>query len=203
MCDLSIRLLAGDDDDSPTAQLDECGIVGRVATTGVCGTEHCGTKRLRGLHRHQCRARRSVDHDVVGVDQLDRVGHRDAGDGRVGAVAHRLDDSREQLQGRKRTGCVVHADDGCRVRDFDETGSNGFAARGTSGDATLDGRVGRWYDENDAIACRPSGVCGVIDDASRADLLVLLGATDPRTRPAGDHDGPDNLSCGERHDRRG
>jgi hypothetical protein len=31
----------------------------------------------------------------------------------------------------------------------------------------------------------------------------LLGAPEPRPGTTGDHDGPDILSCVERHDRRG
>jgi hypothetical protein len=31
----------------------------------------------------------------------------------------------------------------------------------------------------------------------------LLGASETRSAATGDHDGPDNLCCVERHDRRG
>jgi hypothetical protein len=43
----------------------------------------------------------------------------------------------------------------------------------------------------------------VIDNALRPNRFVLFRATETRAAAAGDDDGPDNLDCGERHDRRG
>jgi hypothetical protein len=43
----------------------------------------------------------------------------------------------------------------------------------------------------------------MIDDSARSDVFVLFGAPSSGAASTCDHDGPHNLCCGERHDRRG
>ena len=97
----------------------------------------------------------------------------------------------------------MHTDDGRGLRDSREASTHRVTARGAAGDAALGDHVTRRDDKNDSVAGGARNGNRVIHDALRADLLVLLGAPDPRPCAAGDHDGPHNLSCGEGHDRRG
>lgn len=203
MGDLAVGLLAGDHDDPPAADLDQSGVVGGISTTGVCGAQNRRPKGLRCLHGHHRSPRRSFDDDVVGIDPLDRVGHSNARHSSVGAISDRLDDCREEVRGSERARCIVHAHDRRIGWDGCQTGANRIAASRAAGDATFGGNV-VWRNHHDhAVAGCPRRVGGAIDDASRADQFVLLGETSPRPGAGSDHDGPDILCCGERHDRRG
>lgn len=203
MSDLAVRLLTVDHHDSAAAQLDKRSVIGGIAPACMRRTKHRGAKRLRGLHRNQGGPRGRVDDNVVGIDSLDRVGHRYTRHCCIGAFGHRCDNCREELRRGERASRIVDADDGGRCWNLDKTGADRLAARRPTGDATFRRRIG-WRDhENDTIADRSSDIESVINDALRAKLFVLLGTTDPRPGAPGDHDGPHILSCGERHDRRG
>ncbi len=98
MGDLAIGLLTGDHDDSPSEGLDEAGVVGGLVATGVRGAQDRRPKRLWCLHGYQRGTRRRVDDDVLGIDTLDRVGHRDSRHSGIGTFADGADDRREQLR---------------------------------------------------------------------------------------------------------
>ncbi len=96
MGDLAIGLFTDDDDDSPSALLDEAGVVGGLAATGVRGAQDRRPKCLWCLHGYQRGTRRRVDDDVVGIDPFDRVGDWNSGYGGVSPFADGADDRREQ-----------------------------------------------------------------------------------------------------------
>ena len=97
----------------------------------------------------------------------------------------------------------MDADDGRLGGHGSKAGTHRFAARGASGHTALRrNNLGR-DDDHDSIACSPGNGHGMIDDSPLSDHFELLGATEPGTGATGDHDGPHNLCCVERHDRRG
>lgn len=169
MGDLAVGLLAGDHDDPPAADLDQSGVVGGIATTGVCGAQHRRPKGLRCLHGHQSSPRWSLDDDVAGIDPLDRVGHSKARHSRVGAISDCLDDRCEEVSGSERARRIVHAHDRRIGWDGCQTGADRIAASRPAGHATFGGNV-VWRNHYDhAVAGCPRRVGGVIDDASRPD----------------------------------
>ncbi len=203
MGDLAVGLLTGDHDDSPSEGLDESGVVGGLVATRVRGAQYRCPKCLWRLHGYQRRTRRRVDDDVVGIDPLDGVGHRDSGHGGIGTFADGANDRREQLRRCEWARGIVHAHD-CRAEWHSrEAGAYRLAACRPTGNAALRVYVGRRNDHDHAITGVASGADSMIDDPARADMFVLFGTTETRPRASGDHDGPDILSCGERHDRRG
>ena len=141
--------------------------------------KHRRPERLRGLHGDERGPRRRLDDHVVGVDPLDRVGHRHAWDRPVGAVGDGRDHGREQSRRRERTGGVVHADDGRVERHCRQTGTHRLAPCRPAGHATLGFDIARRHHQDDAVADGSGGLDGMVDDPPRADLLVLLGAAEP------------------------
>ncbi len=178
MGDLAIGLFTGDDDDSPSALLDEAGVVGGFRATDVRGAQDRRPKRLWCLHSYQRGTRRRVDNDVVGIDPLDRVGDRNSRHGGISPFADGADDCCEQLRRCEWSSRIVNADDRRTGWDRGEAGSYRLAARRPTGNASLGRYVSCRNHHDDAITCGTSGVDRMIDDPPRADVLVLFGTTE-------------------------
>ncbi len=203
MGDLAVGQLALDDHNSPTGRLDECGVVGGFSAAGVGGPQHRGPKGLRRLDGNKGLPRRGIDDHPLAVDPLDRVGDRDTRHGTIRTLGHGTDHRGEELGRGEWTGRVVHADDRCLQRYRGEPGTHGFAACGAAGHSFLGSDIARRHDHDHSSTGRAGNFCRMIDDATSANQLELLRAAESRAGATGDHDGPDNLSCVERHDRRG
>ena len=92
----------------------ERGIVGEIVAAGRARTpvrrqQGVEIEGLRGLHRAQAIAVEGIDHVSGGVDGLDGVGRRQAGNG--GARRARGDGTRDQGRGGKRAGGIVNQHD--------------------------------------------------------------------------------------------
>ncbi len=201
--DLAVGLFAGDHHDSSAAVLDERSVVGRLSAAGVSGAQDRRPKGLWGLYGNQRRPRWCVNDDLVVIHPLDRVGYRDSRNGRVRTLGDGLDHRCEQLRRSEGADGIMHADDRRVSWNRGKTGAHRLTACRPTGHATLGSHVGRRDDDYYAIADRPGHLGSMVDDAPRADLLVLLGPAEARPGAPSDHDGPDILCCVERHDRRG
>lgn len=203
MGDLAVGELTLDDHHSSARRLDESGVVGSFSATGVGSSQHRGPKGLRCLDGDERLARWGVDDHPVAVDPLDRVGDRHPRHGTIGTLGHGTDHRGKELGRCERTGRVVHADDRCLWRYCGKPCAHGLAACGAAGHSSFGGDVARWYDHDDSGTGRAGYFGRMIDDSTSSNQLELLGATESRAGATGDHNGPDNLSCVERHDRRG
>ena len=190
MCDLAVVHLTSHDDDPPAGRLDEGGVIGRFATTGMSGPQHRGTKRLRSLNGHQCRAIGGVDHGPVGVDDFDRVGYGNAGNRRVGAIVHRVDHTPVELFGRQRTSGVVDADDIDIIGHRVESGAHAGAAGVAAGDPRLTIHVTGRYHHNHAVRGLLGDTPRTVDHTLSAEWLVLFQAPVPQAASSADNDGP-------------
>jgi hypothetical protein len=69
--------------------------------------KHCGAKGLRGLDGHDRVPRDGLDHEPVGIDPLEGVDRRDAGDSTVEPAAHGVDDPAGELAAGQGAGGIV------------------------------------------------------------------------------------------------
>ena len=190
MRDLAVVRLTCHDDDPATSGFDEACVIVRFATAGMSSPQHRGTKCLRSLHGHQCRAVGGVDHDPVGVDDLDRVGDGKAGNRRVGALFHGVDHPPVELFGRQRTGGVVNTDDIDIVGHSIQSSTNAGAAGVASGNPTLAVHVTRRNHHDHAVRGLLGDTPRTIDDTLFAEWLVLFRPPVPLAASSADNDGP-------------
>ena len=190
MCDLAVVHLAHHDHDPSTSRFDEGGVIGRFATACMSGPQHRGTKRLRCLHGHQCRAVGRIDHHPVGVDDLDRVGHGNAGNRRVGALPHSVDHPPVELFGRQRTGGVVNTDDIDIVGHSIQSSTNAGAAGVATGNPRLTIHVARWNHHDHPVRGVLSDTPRTIDDTFYTEWFILFRPPVALAASSADYDGP-------------
>jgi len=106
--DLERPMIAVDDAHLPPRPLDESGIISGGDSAGVGMLEHLTQEPLRRLYAAQRLAIGSRQHATVGVDHLDGVGHREAGNDCCITCAHGADHPGKKLRRRQSPGDVVN-----------------------------------------------------------------------------------------------
>jgi len=106
-------MITGHHMDVPAVALNQTGIIGgqRTLDVGVSQLQHSTKEPLRGLNAAQRTAIQGVQHAVLVVDHLHRVGDRDSGnDGRM-AISYGVDHPGEQVRGRQGPGNIMDQHD--------------------------------------------------------------------------------------------
>ncbi len=190
MGDLSILEFAGDHDHATPDQFDERRVVGSIRPGGVCRPQPIGAKHLRRLHGDQrCPSRRCRD-DARGIDDLDRVSDRKAGDGTICSGQHRRNRRVIELGAGERSCRVVHTNDVGIIWHGSQSSTHALTSGVTPGHPVFDVGIRNRDDDHDAIGNRLGNPPRSIDHSLVAERLVLLRSTKALARTATDHDRP-------------
>lgn len=196
--DLPVGGFALDHDDPAPDRLDQRRVVGRLAARSVSAAERLESEGLRSLHRDQCGPVGGVDDATVGVDHLDRVGHRDSRDRSVGTVAYRCDHPLVQLGAGQRAGRIVHTHhvDAPVVGHLCQPRTHRLAPGRSAGHTAFAFGIGLGHHDDDGVAGVARHPARPVDDPlTRRERLVLLGPSETLTAPTADHDRPHCARC--------
>ena len=126
---LKARASPGTTSTASPVEADERGVVGVLAVGArVRPLERLAREALRSLHRGELGAVDGLEHAARGIDALDRVGDRQAGDDAVPARPHGGGDLVEHGRRRERPGGVVHEHGRRHVRQHGEPARDGLLA---------------------------------------------------------------------------